>query len=127
LREARLLDFTTSSIVESFEFESALLRVLLERKFVIAKSLSFRSVAHNIERYSPTSVPLTKSFLRVVRRLLCNKVDAGNITIVISEDILRAEAVFTRGKSGSTLKLAVSSLGITEVDQRSLLLIRFIL
>jgi hypothetical protein len=127
LGEAWWVDFTTSSIVESFEFESAFVRVLIEWKFVIAKSLSFRFIAHNIERNIPTSAATAESSFWVVRRLLCNEVNAGNITIFISEDINWAEAVLTRRESRSTLKLDVISIGIAEVDQRSLLLIRFIL
>jgi hypothetical protein len=80
--------------VEGIEFESAFVRVLSKREFVITKSSSFRFVAHNIKRNSPLSVVFAESApCRVVRRLLCNETDAVNIISAIAEKILLAEAV----------------------------------
>jgi hypothetical protein len=54
----------TASIVESHEFESAIVIVLLsEREFVIAKRSSFRCVAHYIEINLPTSIFLAEGAL----------------------------------------------------------------
>ena len=64
---------------------------------------------------------VAESALWVVRRLFCNEVDAGNFTVAIHEEFAFAEAVVTRGESYSTLELVVSSIGIAEVDQRSIL------
>jgi hypothetical protein len=49
--------------MECNEFKSAFFRVLSEGEFVIAKSSSFRCVAHNIERNSPTFSFLAESAL----------------------------------------------------------------
>ena len=88
LDEARGLDQAAASVVGGFEFERAFVRVLNERELFLVKSSSFSWVAHNIERNSPTSGSLAESALRIVRRCLCNEADAGNISIVVSEDIL---------------------------------------
>ena len=69
------------------EFKSACIRIHFEREFVIAERSSFSCAAQNIERNSPASGALAKSALLVVRRILCNEVDALNIIIVIPEDI----------------------------------------
>ena len=49
------------------------------------------------------------------------------MTIAISEEIHFAEAVITRGQSCGTLELVVASLGIAEVDQRSILIFLILL
>jgi hypothetical protein len=49
--------------VEGIKFESAFFRVFGGREFVIAKSSSFRLVAHYIERNSPSSIFLAESAL----------------------------------------------------------------
>ena len=114
--------------MESHEFESAIVIVLLsEREFVIGKRSIFRSIAHYIEINLPTSIFLTESALWVVRWFFCNEADSRYITIVIFENYLWAEAVVTRGDSGSSLELLVSSLGIAEEHQRFLILSIFIL
>ena len=70
------------------EFKSAFIRVLNEREFIIVEISSFGFAAHNIERNSPASGALAESALFFIRRILSNQVDAGNITIAVSEDIL---------------------------------------